>query len=60
MNYVAALMGSWRFTRWASPHEQIRRIVNSVEVEGSQIVMLLMETPANLDAYVNPICLPGP
>lgn len=52
------MLGGWRFTQWASPREQIRRIVNSVPVGDSEMVMLLMETPVQPDAYVNPICLP--
>ena len=60
MDYVAALLGGWRFTRWASPHEKVRRIVNSVVVDDSKMVMLLMESPVQLNEYISPICLPDP
>ena len=60
VDYVSALFGARRLTRWASPIEQIRRVANTVTVTSrynTKTVLLFLEQPVRLDDYVNPVCV---
>lgn len=58
VDYVSALMGARRFTPFASPIEQIRRVANIVKISRtSKMVLLFLERPVELTEHVNPVCV---
>lgn len=59
VDYLAAMMGVWRWIQFKGPFEQIRRVVNSVPIPNSNGVLLYLESAVVLNEYVNPICLPS-
>jgi len=58
LDWVVARMGGHRDLEFRSAHDQFRRIVEITEISGSQIYLAMLDSPAEMNEYVNIICIP--